>query len=362
MSSDTQHAGEDDAGAGLHFGRVVTRHRATLYRRALTLAGGNHDRAEDLAQETLIKAFEARASFPRDGTDSERRWLLTVLRHACVDQERRSAKRDAVSLDTPVRKGGPPLGELIPGDSVGDDRFIERWYLKQVISSVTDLIERSPRAFGLSKRDVERFLAYHVDGVSLDDLAAPGEPRSAVADAVSRASSIFRNLFIGADADAAPSGQHGEPRDRNAPIGHTAPVDVDEAFEAVLRELESRVMDGLPGVEGITLSALACFGRYYSAARDPALRVPLEAVARDAGRPQSVVSGWLQRIEPVFSRIFKGRFAFIIEELKGQKPARQGFHLTRREELILRLSGATALLPRRRGRPRKAGAGRGEPP
>jgi DNA-directed RNA polymerase specialized sigma24 family protein len=358
MSSDMQRAGEDDAGSRLSFSRVVTRHRATLYRRALALTGGHHDRAEDLVQETLVKAFEARTTFPRDGTESERRWLLAVLRNASVDRERRAAKRDAISLDAPVRGDGPPLREFIPGDSVGDDRFIERWYLEQVVSSVTALMEQSPRAFGLSQRDVELFMAYQVHGVPLNDLATPGEPKSAVADAVSRSSSVFRNLFVGAEADDTGAEPQGEPMGAFRSTGYAAQSDVDGAFETVLRELESGVLNELPGVEGITLSAITCFGRYYSAARDPSLHVPLEGVARDAGRPQSVVSGWLRRIEPIFFRIFQERFAFIIEELKGQKPD----HLTRREELILSLSGEAALLPRRRGRPRKVGPGRGEPP
>jgi RNA polymerase sigma-70 factor (ECF subfamily) len=59
--------------------------------------------AEDLAQETMIKAFRAIDRF-RDGTDMKA-WLLSILRHVVIDAARSNRRRQRdVSLDD--------LGEL----------------------------------------------------------------------------------------------------------------------------------------------------------------------------------------------------------------------------------------------------------
>jgi RNA polymerase sigma-70 factor, ECF subfamily len=60
-----------------------------VLRTAHILCGGNSTEAEDLAQETMLKAFRAIEQY-RDGTDA-RAWLLTILRHARVDRIRSQA-------------------------------------------------------------------------------------------------------------------------------------------------------------------------------------------------------------------------------------------------------------------------------
>lgn len=56
-----------------------------LFRVAMTLTGSSHD-AEDLVQETLIRAYRAIDRF--DGRHP-RAWLLTILRHTNVNLHRR---------------------------------------------------------------------------------------------------------------------------------------------------------------------------------------------------------------------------------------------------------------------------------
>ena len=69
----------------------------TVLRTARILTGNEAD-AEDLAQETLLKAFRAIGQF-REGTDV-RAWLLAILRNARVDRLRSpGTSADALSLD-----------------------------------------------------------------------------------------------------------------------------------------------------------------------------------------------------------------------------------------------------------------------
>lgn len=67
--------------------------RAALLRSARILVGNEAD-AEDLAQETLIKAFNAMDRFT-PGTNLTA-WLMTILRHARIDRLR---ARGAASAD-----------------------------------------------------------------------------------------------------------------------------------------------------------------------------------------------------------------------------------------------------------------------
>lgn len=66
-----------------------------LYRTAYHLCQ-NRVEAEDLTQETYLRAFRAYGSF-RGG--SIRSWLFTILRHAFLDECRRQGRRGERSID-----------------------------------------------------------------------------------------------------------------------------------------------------------------------------------------------------------------------------------------------------------------------
>jgi RNA polymerase sigma-70 factor (ECF subfamily) len=70
-------------------------HLDTVYRVALRLSG-NETQAEDLTQETMLKAFRSWHQY-RPGTNV-RAWLLTILRHTFIN-EYRKAKRAATEVD-----------------------------------------------------------------------------------------------------------------------------------------------------------------------------------------------------------------------------------------------------------------------
>ena len=79
------------------FYRLIWPHAPMLLRVAEVLCH-EHAAAEDLVQETLLKAYRNLHRF-REGT-SVRNWLLTILRNARVDSIRGgTAEKDTVSLD-----------------------------------------------------------------------------------------------------------------------------------------------------------------------------------------------------------------------------------------------------------------------
>jgi RNA polymerase sigma-70 factor (ECF subfamily) len=74
------------------FEREALVHLDAVYRTALRLAGDPAD-AEDLAQETMLKAFRSWRQY-RPGTNAKA-WLLTILRNTFVNEYRRRKARPA---------------------------------------------------------------------------------------------------------------------------------------------------------------------------------------------------------------------------------------------------------------------------
>jgi len=71
--------------AAVRFDAVVLPEIEALYRVARSITGNPHD-AEDLVQETLLRAFLGMAAF--DG-QHPRAWMLTIMRNANINSHRR---------------------------------------------------------------------------------------------------------------------------------------------------------------------------------------------------------------------------------------------------------------------------------
>ena len=87
-----------DSSQQTRFYQLVWPHRQHLLRAALILCGGASAEAEDLSQETLMRAFTHLDQF-RQGDDA-RPWLMTILRRLRIDRLRSEARyQNDVSLD-----------------------------------------------------------------------------------------------------------------------------------------------------------------------------------------------------------------------------------------------------------------------
>lgn len=89
------------------FDAFVGPHLPVLLRVAGSLCRNNHD-AEDLVQDTLIRAFKGLDGF--DGA-YPRAWLLTIMRNANINRHRRQRPgllHDAVDLAGEVDRRNPP--------------------------------------------------------------------------------------------------------------------------------------------------------------------------------------------------------------------------------------------------------------
>jgi RNA polymerase sigma-70 factor (TIGR02943 family) len=78
-------------------------HGDALFRYALTLVPDEHI-AEDLVQDTLIAAFEARDGYT--AAASERTWLIAILRNKAIDHRRRDRREDEyIAANDPAVEG-----------------------------------------------------------------------------------------------------------------------------------------------------------------------------------------------------------------------------------------------------------------
>jgi len=98
-------------------------HAAALWRYAMRLTG-DRARAEDVVQETLLRAWQHPGVM--DDTDrSARAWLFTVARNMIIDERRSARFRNEVApLETAPEDTGPnevdsALDRLLIGDAMG---------------------------------------------------------------------------------------------------------------------------------------------------------------------------------------------------------------------------------------------------
>ena len=107
------------------FVRVLyAEHGAALLRYALHLASGDRQRAEDLVQETMVRAWRHPGAL---AGRTARAWLFTVVRNLAVDFYRARKVRPPET--------GPAALELLRADD-DTDRTLESWVVADALASL----------------------------------------------------------------------------------------------------------------------------------------------------------------------------------------------------------------------------------
>jgi RNA polymerase sigma-70 factor (ECF subfamily) len=110
-------------------GELFDQHGGPLLAYALQLTSGDRQRAEDVVQETLLRAWRhPEALQPNRG--SPRAWLRTVARNVAFDDYRARQARP--------REVGIELADRVPepGDDA-IDRALEAWIIAEALESLT---------------------------------------------------------------------------------------------------------------------------------------------------------------------------------------------------------------------------------
>jgi len=137
------------------FEREALVHLDSLYRVARRLTGNTAD-AEDLVQETLLKAYRAWETYTQ-GTNAKG-WLLTILRNAFINEYRRRTRHpEPVDLDT--------IEPFVVFDDVQEEDPQGAFFDKIVDEEVLRAVDQLPEAFK------EAVMLSDVEGLSYDEVA-----------------------------------------------------------------------------------------------------------------------------------------------------------------------------------------------
>src|SRR6266516_1752945 len=145
-----------DADKRASFEREALVHLDSLYRVALRLTG-NPAEADDLVQETMLKAYRDWHQFEQ-GTNAKG-WLLTILRHAFINEYRRRTRHpETVDVDT--------IEPFAVFSEVQDEDPQGAFFDKIVDDQVLQAIDQLPVAFR------ETLVLSDVEGMSYQEIAS----------------------------------------------------------------------------------------------------------------------------------------------------------------------------------------------
>ena len=115
--------GSDDLMVALH-----AEHAQALWGFALRLTSGDRAHAEDIVQETLLRAWRS----PRvleAGSSSTRAWLFTVARHLVIDEWRSGrSRREVLAAEPPEPRGTA---------ASGTDDVLEAWLVADALARLS---------------------------------------------------------------------------------------------------------------------------------------------------------------------------------------------------------------------------------
>jgi RNA polymerase sigma-70 factor (ECF subfamily) len=102
-------------------------HAAALWSYALHLTSGDRVRAEDVVQETLLRAWRSTAVLDQS-QGSARAWLFTVARRIAIDGWRSASARSEVTTDRPPDR---PVAD-------GTDRAVQGWLVAEALGELSE--------------------------------------------------------------------------------------------------------------------------------------------------------------------------------------------------------------------------------
>jgi RNA polymerase sigma-70 factor, ECF subfamily len=116
------------AGNEAAFAELVERHGRELHAHAYRIVG-SHEDAEDLTQETFLRAWRRRESY--QGRASFRTWLYTIATNACLSALERRSRRPQ-GIRTPGALEAIPAADAEPGEALVSKETADLGFLAAV--------------------------------------------------------------------------------------------------------------------------------------------------------------------------------------------------------------------------------------
>ena len=135
------------------FRALVERHRGLVYRVAFQYAG-NHQDAEDIAQDVFLKVYRSLDRFRQDAQFTS--WLYRIVMNACVDRSRRRSPADT----------GDGNDELLLSAASPDPNPESRAWAGEIGEAVQAAVDRLP------PRQRVIFVMRHFEELKLSEIAS----------------------------------------------------------------------------------------------------------------------------------------------------------------------------------------------
>ena len=173
------------AGDSAAFEQLIDCYKHRIYNYVLRMVG-DPDTAEDIAQETFIRAYSSLASFR--GASSVQTWLYRIASNLAIDTMRRRKYRyNSFSLDEPLTTSDTEVSRDIEDEGPGPERQLQTRQLQQ---KVTDAIARlSPKLRTVT-------ILYELQGMSYEEIAEiVGAPLGTIKSRLFNAREQLRELL-----------------------------------------------------------------------------------------------------------------------------------------------------------------------
>jgi RNA polymerase sigma-70 factor (ECF subfamily) len=119
---------------------LLARHNRAIFHVVLKIVR-NHEEAQDLVQETFMKAFNALASYRSEYRFST--WLYKIAANCAIDHVRKK-RIEALSLDKPIETRDGQVEYEVPDSSWDPEQDLVR---KQKLRSIDEAIESLPEKY-----------------------------------------------------------------------------------------------------------------------------------------------------------------------------------------------------------------------
>jgi len=119
------------------FTTLVERYQKRLYFAARKMMHGNHDEADEIAQETFVKAYDALKTFR--GEAKLYTWLYRIMMNAVIQRSRKQKVRQMLGLET--------VSELAEEGAQADESLMKSETTRLIEAAIETLPPKQQRVF-----------------------------------------------------------------------------------------------------------------------------------------------------------------------------------------------------------------------
>jgi len=169
------------------FGKLVKKYQNKVLYLAHDLVGNYYD-AQDVAQNTFLRAFQKIDSFRDEATFST--WIYRITTNAAIDFQRSKKRKRAMSLNQPLKDNDEyELIDTLKDNDPSIEKKVENGDLKELIVSLIDLLSPQQRAAFVLKHFHDKSTAEIAEILECDPITVRGH--------ILRATQKLRNKLKG---------------------------------------------------------------------------------------------------------------------------------------------------------------------